>query len=111
VATLSKDDAVYGGPYLDESTAILTEARKDEPDFEKLVSDWDTISNGALRLIDTVQNPKPKPVGPFVENFKDDSTLVFIEPPVSLDNLEEDEDDEYDEDDFDDFVDEDEDTL
>lgn len=82
MADLLRENAVYGGPYLDESTAIIAESEKEKPDFAALVKDWDTISSGALDFIDQVQKPVEQPVGPFIENFVEEEAPAEETAPV-----------------------------
>jgi hypothetical protein len=69
---------VYGGPYAQESNAIIAEGQKDKPDYDGLIANWETISGGALAFIEKQKEGFEKPVGVFVEN-------VVIEHP-SLEN-------------------------
>jgi hypothetical protein len=59
---------VYGGPYLAESEAIITESRKEKPNYDELIANWETISQGALAFIEKQKEGFSKPVGEFVTN-------------------------------------------
>jgi hypothetical protein len=59
---------VYGGPYAEESSAIIAESRKKSPDYDKLIANWETISGGALAFIEKQKEGFETPVGEFVQN-------------------------------------------
>jgi hypothetical protein len=59
---------VYGGPYAAESNAIIAESRKEKPDYEGLIANWETVSGGALAFIEKQKEGFEAPVGVFVEN-------------------------------------------
>lgn len=68
--------SVYGGPYADESAAITAESLKEKPDYDALVKDWNTLSEGAEAYIQKLCDGIESPVGEFVRN------VVFIEQPT-----------------------------
>ena len=69
--SVKKPETVYGGPYSQETDAIVEESLKKKPDYEKLISGWKTVSQGALDFIASQPHKEPEsPEGPFVENVK-----------------------------------------
>jgi hypothetical protein len=71
--SVKKPETVYGGPYAQESDAITAESLKKKPDYERLISGWKTVSQGALDFIASQPHKEPEaPEGPFVENVKID---------------------------------------
>lgn len=74
---------VYGGPYLHESEAIIAESRKETPDYDALIKDWDSISQGAEAFIVKLSEGFEKPVGVFVENVKEEE----VQEPDVLEEL------------------------
>jgi hypothetical protein len=61
---------IYGGPYAHESEAILEEAKKKRPNYERLVANWNTITQGAEEIIEGLKNPVEPASGKFVTNSK-----------------------------------------
>jgi hypothetical protein len=61
---------IYGGPYAHESEAILEEAKKKKPNFERLIQNWNTITQGAVEAIEAAKNPVEPASGKFTENSK-----------------------------------------
>lgn len=59
---------IYGGPYAHESEAIIAESQKKKPNFDKLISGWNTITQGALDAIENVKNPPEPFSGTFSKN-------------------------------------------
>jgi hypothetical protein len=78
----SKPKEVYGGPYAEESGAIIAESRKGKPDYAGLIANWETVSSGALAFIEKQKEGFESPVGVFVEN-------VVIEHPSTENSVEE----------------------
>lgn len=75
---------VYGGPYAQESNAIIAESRKEKPNYDALISNWETISAGALAFIEKNKEGFEKPVGEFVENVIIEHPSKPEVPPVHL---------------------------
>jgi hypothetical protein len=79
-----KPEVVYGGPYAAESNAIIAESRKEKPNYDALITDWETVSNGALAFIEKNKEGFEKPVGEFVENVIIEHPDEPEVPPVHL---------------------------
>jgi hypothetical protein len=83
---MAKPTVIYGGPYVHESEAIIAESQKKNPNFEKLVAGWNTITQGAVDAIELAKNPPE----PFSGNFSKNSVISKEEaenppiPPVTL---------------------------
>lgn len=77
---------IYGGPYAHENEAIIAEAQKKKPDFDRLIKNWNTITQGALEVIDGYKNPVDPASGEFSKNFqlsKEEAENPYI-PTVTL---------------------------
>lgn len=78
MASIDDIEEVYGGPYGDESDALIAEVNdakreKRKPNFAEVIKDWKTISSGAKKWIKDRPDIKSKPpVGPFVKNVEVD---------------------------------------
>ena len=64
----AKPAVIYGGPYAHETDEITLESSKEKPNYDKLISGWKTISQGAMDYIATLKRPEDIRVGPFTEN-------------------------------------------
>lgn len=81
---------VYGGPFSDETDAITREINiakqmKRKPNFDAVVKDWETISQGALDFIKVEGQPdETQPVGVVYQNvlFETDPEPVYEVPKV-----------------------------
>jgi hypothetical protein len=67
---MAKPTVIYGGPYAHESEAILAEANKKKPDFDKLIEGWNTITQGAVEAIEQAKNPPEPFAGNWSNNHK-----------------------------------------
>lgn len=59
---------VYGGPYAHETDAITLESSQEKPNYDRLISEWNIISQGAHDYIESLKRPVAPNVGPFTEN-------------------------------------------
>lgn len=75
---------VYGGPYVHETDAITAESLKEKPDYDALIADWETISDGAERYIVQLSEPVELPVGDFIQNVVFDEAEEAEIPEVTL---------------------------
>jgi hypothetical protein len=80
-----KPTVVYGGPYADETDAITLESSKETPDYDGLISDWKTVSQGAVDYIASLKKPLVIPVGVFVNNVEVDYDKVDNTLPKTAD--------------------------
>lgn len=76
---------VYGGPYAHETDAITLESSQEKPNYDRLISEWNTISQGAHDYITSLKNPVDPIVGVFVENVKVDYDKVDNTIPETYD--------------------------
>jgi hypothetical protein len=79
-------ETIYGGPYEHESAAITEESQKKKPNYERLIRGWNTITQGALAYIDSLENPVEPKSGKFSENSrisKEEAENPPV-PPVTL---------------------------
>lgn len=65
---MPKPVAIYGGPYAHEVESIKEESERKKPNYEKLISGWKSISQGALDYIEDLKNPANALDGNFSEN-------------------------------------------
>ena len=79
-------ETIYGGPYAHESAAIIEESQKKRPNYERLIRNWNTITQGARDAISALENPVEPESGKFVTNSKiskEEAENPEI-PPVTL---------------------------
>jgi hypothetical protein len=74
-------EVLYGGPYTHEVDAIRDErlraARMEEkPNFDTIFA-GQSVSAGALRVIEDIQNPLPAVIGPSIDNVVTPDNYLF----------------------------------
>lgn len=79
-----KPTVVYGGPYAGETDPITFESSKEKPDYDGLISEWKTISQGAVDYIASLKKPEPVKDGVFVQNA---SLPEETQTEIDLENL------------------------
>ena len=80
-----KPVAIYGGPYAHETDEITLESSKEKPNYDRLISDWKSISQGALDYIESLKQPLEDPIGKFVNNVEIDYSQVDNTIPETRD--------------------------